>query len=84
MPVIRDFNDNDENIIQTAEFMNSLGLFEINILPFHRLGDSKWNQLGKEYAYKSEEGTPQDKMDYIQDLFLDREIACYIGHETNF
>lgn len=84
MPIIRNFNDSDENIIKTAEFMNSLGLYEINILPFHRLGDSKWNQLGKVYTYKSEEGTPQDKMDYIQDLFLDREIACYVGHETNF
>lgn len=84
MPIIEDFNDSKENIENTANFMNSLGLFEINILPFHRMGDSKWSQLGKKYKYSEYEATALEKLDSIQELFLDKGIACYIGSDTNF
>lgn len=82
MPVIRGVNDSDENVFALADFMDSLGLFEVNILPFHRLGDSKYNQLGRGYAYAEEEPTPPEKLDHIQDLFLDRGIACYVAEEV--
>ncbi|CAH2214870.1 4-hydroxyphenylacetate decarboxylase activase [Tepidibacter aestuarii] len=84
MPVIRDFNDTYQNITDTIQFMKENDLFEINILPFHRLGESKWRQLGKEYKYKDEEGTDPKKLEEIQDLFLENEIACYIGYDTAF
>ena len=84
MPVIKDYNDTEENILQIIEFMKRLDLFEINLLPFHRLGDSKWNQLGKKYSYQSEEETPKEKLEYLQNIFLDNDISCFIGHETNF
>lgn len=84
MPVIAGYNDTEENIIATAEFMKKNGLYEINILPFHRMGDSKWKQLGKEYVYCQDESTPMDKLEHIQEMFLDRRIACYIGSDTNF
>lgn len=84
MPVIRGYNDDDENIIATADFMNALGLFEINILPFHRLGDSKYTQLGKRYEYSDETPTSEDKLEHIQDLFLDRGIACYVAEEVMY
>ncbi|WFD09328.1 4-hydroxyphenylacetate decarboxylase activase [Tepidibacter hydrothermalis] len=84
MPVIRDFNDTYQNIVDTISFMKKNDLVEINILPFHRLGESKWKQLGNEYKYKYEESTPVKKLEEIQDLFLENNIACYIGHDTAF
>ncbi|PAB57847.1 4-hydroxyphenylacetate decarboxylase activase [Anaeromicrobium sediminis] len=84
MPVIKDFNDTQDNINHMVSFMKELDLFEINILPFHRMGDSKWTQLGYEYKYKNEEPTSHDKLEKIQTIFLDNDIACYIGHETPF
>lgn len=84
MPVIPDFNDSLENAAATADFMDGLGLYEINILPFHRLGDSKWEQLGKIYAYKDSQATPPDKLEELQQYFLQRRIACYIGSDTFF
>lgn len=82
MPVIRDYNDTDENIRALADFMNDLGLFEVNILPFHRLGDSKYTQLGKTYEYSEETPTPPEKLEHIQDLFLEQGIACYVAEEV--
>lgn len=84
MPVIRDYNDSENNLMAIAKFMKKLGLFEINILPFHRLGDSKWTQLGMIYKYKYEKATSPETMDRIQDYFLEQRIACYKGHETPF
>lgn len=84
IPVIRDFNDTEGNILETIAFMKKLGLFEINLLPFHRMGDSKWNQLGEKYSYSKEEATTTDKLEELQNIFLDNDIACYIGHETIF
>ena len=83
-PVIEDFNDTDENIEAVAGFMQRLGLFEINVLPFHRLGDTKWTQLGKKYAFGDHVSTPQEKLFHIQDIFLSKRIACYVGSDTPF
>lgn len=84
MPVIEEFNDCEDNIAGLADFMEKLGLFEINLLPFHRLGDSKWAQLGKTYAYQEYTATSQEKLEELQAIFLERRIACYIGSDTAF
>lgn len=83
-PVIEDYNDGDENIEAVAAFMQRHGLFEVNILPFHRLGDSKWTQLGKKYGFSDSPGTPEGKLLHIQDIFLGKRIACYVGSDTPF
>lgn len=82
IPIIRNFNDHAENILKVANFMNELNLFEVNILPFHRLGASKWAQLGMTYKYKDETPTYAKTLDHLQDLFLDKKIACYVGTEV--
>lgn len=84
MPVIENYNDTNENILETVDFMKKHDLVEINILPFHRLGDSKWTQLGREYSYKNEEATSEEKLLGIQDVFLENDIACYVANETLF
>lgn len=83
MPVIEGFNDDKKNIAAVTDFMDELGIFEINILPFHSLGDSKWEQLGRNYKYRDYKSTSQGKMEDIQAIFLRRKIACYIGNELD-
>nr|WP_315903160.1 4-hydroxyphenylacetate decarboxylase activase [Clostridium sp. CX1] len=84
MPVIHGFNDNDDNILQLVKFMNFNGLVEINILPFHRLGESKWTQLGQSYDYSLEGDVSDSRLKEIQNMFLQNSIVCYIGHDTLF
>lgn len=49
LPVIPGYNDSDENIIATARFVSTeLGNdVKIRLLPYHRLGESKNDSLGK-------------------------------------
>lgn len=84
MPVVAGFNDSLENAGETARFMEALGLFEINLLPFHRLGTSKWEQMGMTYAYEHSEGTPPEVMERLQNAYLDRKIACYAGDDVYY
>jgi pyruvate formate lyase activating enzyme len=84
VPVIEGFNDDDENIRATAEFLSAIDLTEVNILPFHRLGGSKWQQIGLEYPYQEKEGTKPEKMEHIARIFKQCGMDCYLGSLTPF
>lgn len=50
MPLIPDINDDEENIKAVATFLSRLGkIEEVHLLPYHRLGVSKYEKLKKEY-----------------------------------
>lgn len=83
-PIIEDFNDTAENMLGIAEFMKRVGLEEFNLLPFHRLGDSKWKQCGMEYPYTFYEATPPEKLRALQKILLDQGIKAYVGSSTPF
>lgn len=83
-PTIAGYNDSDENAYKLIEFMNKNSLYEINLLKFHRLGLTKWNQLGKDYEYSDHGDMAEEKMEHLQEIYLDNDIACYIGDNTPF
>ncbi len=50
VPVIPGFNDTEEEIGQIAAFASSLpGVNEIHLLPYHRMGQDKYEGLGRPY-----------------------------------
>ncbi|MFA8301056.1 MAG: 4-hydroxyphenylacetate decarboxylase activase [Hyphomicrobiales bacterium] len=79
VPLIEGFNDNEENINRVVEFMNNVGLKEVNLLPFHRMGESKWTGIGKEYSYAENQPTPESIMNEFQTIFESKGISCYLG-----
>ncbi len=83
-PIISGYNDSDENAHNLIAFMNKNSLYEINLLKFHRLGLTKWHQLGKDYEYSEHGHVDDEKMEHLQALYLDNNIACYIGDNTPF
>ncbi|HHV64632.1 MAG TPA: glycyl-radical enzyme activating protein [Peptococcaceae bacterium] len=48
-PFIPGFNSDEDTIKEVANIMTSLGLNEIDILPFHRLGSEKYKHLGLKF-----------------------------------
>ena len=48
-PVIPGVNDSEEDILQIAEIVKEKGLKRLELLPFHKLGSSKYHALGREY-----------------------------------
>jgi len=84
MPVIPKFNDSVENAAATAAFMREIGLREINLLPFHRLGASKHEQLGLKYAYADQPATPPSVLGELAAVYGDMGVSCHIGTDTPF
>lgn len=53
VPVIPIFNDTPEEIAAIAQFADKLpGVEKIHLLPYHRLGQDKYEGLGREYQMK--------------------------------
>lgn len=83
-PIIGGYNDSDDNALQTIAFMQQHGLYEINLLKFHRLGLTKWEQLGKKYLYADCGDVANERLSHLQQLYLDHGILCYVGDGTPF
>lgn len=83
-PTIGGYNDSVENAQALIAFMKENDLWEINLLKFHRLGQTKWEQLGKEYAYAQGGDVTMEQLEALQSLYLDAGIACYVGNHTSF
>jgi pyruvate formate lyase activating enzyme len=82
MPVIPGFNNSIENARDTASFMQLCGLNEINLLPFHRLGASKHEQLGAEYPYNDQPALKPSDLVPLASVYREQGLKCYLGSDT--
>ncbi len=64
IPLVPGCNDSEGNIEATAKFVKQLGkgVQGLDLLPYHRLGEPKWEQLDREYALK---GVIPPKRDHV-------------------
>lgn len=83
VPLIPGYNDGD-NLTATAKYLRELGLCEVNLLPFHRLGASKWSQLGLPYPFRDTLPPSAEEMKKAALPFLAEKITCYLGSDTPF
>jgi pyruvate formate lyase activating enzyme len=84
IPIIPGLNDAEENIRSTAKFVKEIGLEVINILPFHRLGESKYRELGKTYQFAEQKPPSDEHMLSIKKIIEEEGLVCYVGYETPF
>ncbi len=65
-PLIPGHTDSDENIMATADFVLSLGLKRIDILPYHRMGMGKYERLGMEYPLPEVNPYSEEQLEKIR------------------
>jgi len=80
-PIIMGYNYDYENLTRTIDFMQEYAISEINLLPLHNLGESKYSQLGMEAPLSSEQIPPEEFMLTLQHLFTEKGLDCFIGSE---
>jgi pyruvate formate lyase activating enzyme len=81
VPIVPGYNDTVENLQATGAFMARLGLKEINLLPLHRLGHSKYEQLGMNYEYAQVPTPSREVLRSYQPIFETAGLQCYVGSE---
>jgi pyruvate formate lyase activating enzyme len=79
LPIIPEYNDSEENLRATANFMLKNDITHIDLLGFHATGGFKYDKLGKDYAHaNTAEPTPAE-MEAHMALFRDFGIEGTIG-----
>ena len=70
--IIPDVNDNEEYIIDLANFIktNIKNVKKIEFLPFHTLGNEKYIKLGIKNPYQDKKDMDQNKCNKLYELFL--------------
>lgn len=81
MPLIPGVNDSRKNIEETTAFMKSLGPGGMNIqlMPFHRLGQSKYDALNMKYEFENVEIMEPSEIEAVKELFLSLGVNCTIS-----
>lgn len=78
IPVIPGFNASEEDIIMIAGLLEKIGAEKVDLLPFHRLGSSKYEAMGKEYAYAATDPPEKAYMLKLKKILDEKGFICKI------
>ena len=69
--LVPNLTDNEKDIEELAKFLATLNNIErLDILPFHKMGEYKWEQLGYEYELLDTEEPTKDDVAKAKNIFL--------------
>ncbi len=75
--IVPNLNDNEENIIELANYVNSLNNVEkVELLPYHTLGKEKYEKLNIKYRLDNIDNLSKVKINYLQNL-LNKHLLIY-------
>ena len=72
-------NDDQANISSMARFISSVGIREVNILPYHRTGMDKYARLGREYRINGTREPSEELTDRAGKIFADYGLNVKMG-----
>ena len=80
VPTIPTVNAFEEEFHRIAEFAKSLGVDTVHVLPYHTLGESKYEMLGKAYTMGYEiKSLPRDEAEVFRQVVLSHGLNCVVG-----
>ncbi|MCL2493520.1 MAG: glycyl-radical enzyme activating protein [Clostridiales bacterium] len=80
LPLIPEYTDSPENLKREAELISTLkSVTRVDIIPFHKYAEIKYNQLGWPLPYIFGENFPEEREQEVLDLFLNAGLPAQIG-----
>ncbi len=79
IPIIPAFNNSARDMREFVRLLGNIGVREVHLLPFHQLGESKYNDLNIDYAYA---GIPQlhsEDMEPLAEILRKNGLQVQIG-----
>lgn len=78
IPVIPGFNAESDDAEGISGLLINIGFKDAQLLPFHQLGERKYELLNQEYSFQNVKALyPEDLKEYRQ-IFLNKGINCFI------
>ena len=69
IPLIPNFNTSPHSIQAICERLRDIGIEHVDLLPFHRLGSAKYEAMGLEYAYKTQQPLTKEELSKIEAIY---------------
>ena len=80
IPLIPGFNDDEENVSKTAEFVNLLRIEQIDLLPFNEMPGVKYKEIGKgEWECSKMKRQSDEKLNKLAELVKEKGLKMTIG-----
>jgi len=65
--IVPGLTDSEKDLKLTADFIKELGVVEkIEVLPYHSIGEGKWEELGYEYPLKGQRAPTKEEMEWAE------------------
>jgi len=79
IPLIPGITEKTENLRKIAEFVKRVNPnTPVNVLPYHRLGMSKYRMLDRNYELTELEPMPKERLAQVADIFDSLKLECEI------
>ena len=69
VPLIPGVNDSEEDVRLGCGRLSELGVKNVDILPFHRLGIGKYDAMGLKYAFEKTEPLSKEAVSKAADIY---------------
>ena len=79
IPVIPGINDDEKNITAIGEFLSSLNLQDVYLLPYHNIAIDKYARLGKPYPLPNLASLSDSQMDNVTQILKAFNLHINIG-----
>lgn len=80
-PLVPGVNDDSGHIKATADFLSALGksAMRLQLMPYHRLGQSKYQALNKPYRMDGTEVMKNEEVEAIKTAYIQHGIDCSVS-----
>lgn len=69
IPLIPGFNIDSDSVSKICKVLTEIGIHEVELLPFHRLGSAKYEALGLDYSYKNHGPLSKETLERIKEQY---------------
>ena len=69
IPLIPGFNTSPRSTQAICERLQDIGIKHVDLLPFHRLGSAKYEAMGLEYAYRTQQPLTKEELSKIEAIY---------------
>lgn len=78
IPVIPGFNDSLSDAAGLAKLIAGIGITQVQLLPFHQLGERKYELLNRTYDLKDVKALHPEDLESYRQVFAKQGLDCYI------
>ena len=79
IPLIPTMNDTEDNLVAMARLLSDLGLAEVHLMPYHRLGESKLSHLDSPLCSLDLPELTEQEKENAAEVFRSRGLRVVMG-----